>query len=83
MFDLWKGGGFGLRRILIFPLCSPLGWIFWGFFEYFLGSLSYYHLWGIKCATSFIIGPSHDHVVFIPFCSCLLLVLHLSKRGLN
>jgi hypothetical protein len=24
MFDLWKGGGFGLRRILIFLLCSTL-----------------------------------------------------------
>jgi hypothetical protein len=74
-----KGGGFGLRRILIFLLCLTLLWTFWGFSEFFLGSLSYYHLWGIKCTTSFIIGSSHDHVVFIPFCSCLLLVLHLSK----
>jgi hypothetical protein len=24
MLDLWKGGGFGLRRILIFLLCSTL-----------------------------------------------------------
>jgi hypothetical protein len=24
MFDLWKEGGFGLRRILIFLLCSTL-----------------------------------------------------------
>jgi hypothetical protein len=24
MFDLWKRGGFGLRRILIFLLCSTL-----------------------------------------------------------
>ena len=33
----------------------------------------------MKCTTTFIIGPSHDHVVFIAFWSYLLLVLHLSK----
>jgi hypothetical protein len=47
MFDLWKGGGFGLRRILIFflmlnPFVNLLGvflksfWVFlksfWGYF---------------------------------------------------
>jgi hypothetical protein len=39
MFDLWKGGGFGLRRILIFfcahPFCKSFGAFlksFWGYF---------------------------------------------------
>jgi hypothetical protein len=39
MFDLWIGGGFGLRRILIFfvlnPLVNLLGFFlnsFWGHF---------------------------------------------------
>jgi hypothetical protein len=40
MFDLWKGGGFGLRRILIFflmlnPFVNLLGVFlksFWGYF---------------------------------------------------
>jgi hypothetical protein len=37
MFDLWKGGGFGLRRILIFFLCSTLFESFGVFLKSFWG----------------------------------------------
>jgi hypothetical protein len=36
-FDLWKGGGFELRRILIFLLCSTFGESFGVFLKPFWG----------------------------------------------
>jgi hypothetical protein len=77
MFDLWKGGRFGLRRILIFFFCAhPFGESFGVFLNTIWG---HFLICRVLSVLHFIIGPSHDHVVFIPFYSCLFLVLHLSK----